>query len=88
MYSGDLQKGIERGQKVKTNSWICYKLLTDQCRPSLSSEELQKDLIESINTAVYCDSKCANKDCVKNICKLNILNKSIILNIVSVEFDE
>ena len=29
MSSDDLQKGIERGQKVKTNSWICYKLLTD-----------------------------------------------------------
>lgn len=44
MSSDDLQKGIERRQKAKTNSWICYKLLTDQCHPWLSLEGSQKDL--------------------------------------------
>lgn len=50
-------------------------------------EQLKDDLIEIINTSIYCKGNCEYNDKKNKKCTVNRLKKSIILNIISIEFD-
>lgn len=49
--------------------------------------ELKNDLIDSITSSVYCKSNCEYIDKENRICKINRLSKTIVLNIISIEFN-
>lgn len=51
-----------------------------------TEEEILGDLVSCINTSVYCKNSCEYIDKENKICKINRLSKTIILNIISVEF--
>ena len=51
-----------------------------------TEEEILGDLVSCINTSVYCKISCEYIDKENKICKINRLSKTIILNIISVEF--
>lgn len=52
-----------------------------------TENEILDDLIDCINTSVYCKGSCEHIDRVNGICKINRLIKTIILNIISIEFN-
>jgi len=52
-----------------------------------TENEILDDLIDCINTSVYCKGSCEHIDRVNGICKINRLSKTIILNIISIEFN-
>lgn len=49
--------------------------------------ELKNDLIDSITSSVYCKSNCEYLDKDNGVCKINRLSKTIVLNIISIEFN-
>ena len=49
--------------------------------------ELKNDLIDSITSSVYCKSNCEYHDKNNGVCKINRLSKTIVLNIISIEFN-
>ena len=49
--------------------------------------ELKNDLIDSITSSVYCKSNCEYIDKENGICKINRLSKTVVLNIISIEFN-
>lgn len=52
-----------------------------------TDEEVQNDIIDALNSSIYCKAKCKYNDLEKNACTIDILSKSIILNIISIEFN-
>ena len=52
-----------------------------------TDEEIQEDLVDALSTSVYCKKTCKYNDLDKNVCTIGLLSKSIILNIISIEFD-
>lgn len=49
--------------------------------------ELKKDLIDSIRTSVYCKSNCEYLDKDNRVCRINHLSKTVVLNIINIEFN-
>ncbi len=52
-----------------------------------TEEELKNDLVHAVQSSVYCKKNCKYIDKINGICKINRLGKSVILNIISVEFN-
>lgn len=53
-----------------------------------TDEELGIDLIDALLSNVYCKTNCKYNDTINNKCTINRLQKSFVLNIISVEFPE